>query len=132
MKLKLKEDPREWLKFTVVMAFAVALITFLLHRKQAVPLKVALGVGAALALALLVCAARPRWFRGFYRAGMTASFHVGQVMGRVMLTVFFLLVVTPLGLALRLCGKDLLATKRRTTASYWRAAKPVGPFDRQF
>ena len=132
MKLKLKEDPREWLKFTAVMAFAVALITFLLHRKHVVSLNGVLGVGTVLTLALLVCSVRPKWFRGFYRAGMTASFHVGQVMGRVMLTVFFLLIVTPLGLALRLCGKDLLATKRRTTASYWRAAKPVGPFDRQF
>lgn len=132
MKLKLKEDPREWLKFTAVMVFAVALITFLLHRKRVMPLEGVLSVEAVLALALLACAVRPRWFRGFYRGGMTASFHVGQVMGRVMLTVFFLLVVTPLGLILRLCGKDLLATKRRTTASYWRTAKPVGPLDRQF
>jgi hypothetical protein len=64
---------------------------------------------------------------------MTASFHVGQVTGKVLLTVFFLLVVTPLGLLLRITGKDLLGLKRNLEdASYWRDSRPPGPLDRQF
>ncbi|HTD84975.1 MAG TPA: SxtJ family membrane protein, partial [Candidatus Binatia bacterium] len=111
MRLKLKEKPREWLKFTAVMALMMTVLSFLAYRR-AFPFV----LGFAL-LALIVCAIRPRWFRGFYRAGMTVSFHIGQVIGRVLLTVFFLVVVTPLGLLLRIFGKDLLQLKRPAGAA---------------
>ena len=127
MKLKLKENPKEWLKFTAVMGVMVGVLSFLLYR-PAFP--IVLGVCLA---SLIVCAARPRWFRGFYRAGMTVSFHIGQVMGRILLTVFFLVVVTPMGLLLRLLGKDLLQLKRPAGANtYWRPAKTANQFDRMF
>jgi hypothetical protein len=81
-----------------------------------------------------LCALRPHWFRGFYRRGMTLSHYVGQCMGRVLLTLFFLVILTPLGLFLRLLGKDLLAMKKppATPATFWRPARPWGPLDRQF
>ena len=127
MRLKLKENPREWLKFTAVMALLLSVISFLLYR-PAFPFILGIAV-----LALIVCAVRPRWFRGFYRGGMTVSFHIGQVIGRILLTVFFLVIVTPLGLLLRLSGKDLLQLKRPTGAnSYWRVAKTGNQFDRMF
>ena len=133
MKLKLKEEPREWLKFTAVMALTSALVAFGLHRRQWLGREAFLGCLMALAIALGVCAVRPRWFWGFYRIGMTASWHVGQLMGRVLLTLLFLLVVTPLGLLLRLLGKDLLELKRQPNAtSYWRPVRKQGPLDRQF
>ena len=133
MKLKLKEEPREWLKFTGVMALAGAIVAFALHRKHVIPREAFIATLIVLVVALAICAVRPRWFRGFYRSGMTASWHVGQVMGRVLLTVFFLLLVTPMGLLLRLMGKDLLELKRRPDASsYWRVAKKPGPLDRMF
>jgi len=127
MRLKLKENPREWLKFTAVMALLLSVISFLLYR-PAFPFILGIAV-----LALIVCAVRPRWFRGFYRGGMTVSSHIGQVIGRILLTVFFLVIVTPLGLLLRLSGKDLLQLKRPTGAnSYWRVAKTGNQFDRMF
>jgi hypothetical protein len=132
MKLKLKEEPKEWLKFTAVMAVLGVVMAALLHRRRLIAIEVVAGVSIALALAICACAVRPRWFRGFYRAGMTASFRVGQALGWVWLTIFFVLLLTPLGLLLRLCGKDLLEVKRRKTDSYWRAARPPGGFDRQF
>jgi hypothetical protein len=132
MKLKLKEQPREWWKFTAVMSVFPAAIAWSLHRKHRIPTDAFVATLATLALVLVVCAWRPRWFRGFYRAGMTASFHVGQILGRIMLTSFFLLVLTPLGLLLRLLGKDLLATRRRKVDSYWHPARPWGPLHRQF
>ncbi len=133
MKLKLKEQPIEWQKFTAVMVAAAGAGLFLLRRKRVVSWNVVLAAGALLALALLLCALRPRWFRGFYRVGMTASFHVGQVMGWVALTIFFLAVLTPLGLLLRLLGKDLLRLKRaNNTGSYWHPTRASSPFDRQF
>jgi hypothetical protein len=127
MQLKLKENPREWLKFTAVMALMVSVLFFLIYRRA---FPVVLG---AAAVALIACGIRPHWFRGFYRGGMTVSFYVGQVMGRILLTFFFLVVVTPMGLLLRLFGKDLLQLKRRSGAdSYWRTAKTSNQFDRMF
>lgn len=133
MQLKLKENPREWLKFTVVMAVAAAVIAVILNRRGIIDRQILQLIGIVLVFTLMACSARPRWFRGFYRAGMTASFHIGQVMGRVLLTLFFLLAVTPLGWLLRLCGKDILHLKRnRSAASYWQPAKSSTQFDRQF
>jgi hypothetical protein len=127
MQLKLKESPKEWLKFTAVMALLAGVLSFMIYR-PAFPF-----VLVAALLTLIVCAIQPRWFRGFYRAGMTVSFHVGQVMGRILLTFVFLVVVTPMGLLLRLFGKDLLQLKRPPVASsYWRPAKTSNQFDRMF
>ena len=133
MTPKLKENPKEWWKFTAVMALALAIVSALLQRRKIISREMLFGVIGLLALALLCCALRPKWFRGFYRAGMTISFHLGQVIGVVLLTVFFLVVLTPIGLVLRLLGKDLLRLKRPPGAqTYWLSARPTHQFDRQF
>lgn len=87
-----------------------------------------------LAVAVLITACiRPDWFRGFYRGGMTVSFHIGQVIGKVLLTLFFFLLVTPLGLLLRLSGKDLLSLKKSPRAqTYWHEHRSSREFDRMF
>jgi len=118
--------------FTAVMAVVAGVVAFLLHRRKVIGIETLVGIAIATALAMCACAIRPRWFRGFYRVGMAASFRVGQVLGWLWLTLFFLLVLTPLGLLLRAFGKDLLAMKWRKTDTYWRTARPPGGFDRQF
>ena len=133
MKPRLKEEPKEWLKFTAVMAVVAGALAVSLHWKKVIPRPALVGALVLLVAVLLLCWSRPRLFRGFYRGGMTASFHVGQVMGRVLLTIFFLLVLTPLGLLLRLMGKDLLKLKRpANAATYWTDARSNQHFDRQF
>lgn len=133
MRLKLKEKPSEWVKFTAVMTVLAAVLTFLLHRRGYLPQSGLLAVWATLLFALVVCAFRPRLCRGFYRSGMTMTFHIGQVVASVLLVVLFLVVLTPLGLILRLLGKDLLAMRRRRDANtYWREAQKWGPLDRMF
>jgi hypothetical protein len=130
--LRLKENPREWQKFVTVMGTAANLIVWMLWWRGRLPLAVPVAV-AALALAVLIVALIcPRWFRGFYRGGMTVSFHIGQVVGKVLLTVFFFLVVTPLGLLLRLMGKDLLQLKRSPAKTWWQSAGNNRDFDRMF
>jgi hypothetical protein len=133
MQPKLKENPREWQKFTAVMVLMVALVCVALHRRGMMH-TTAMGVASvALILVVLASLVRPQSFRGFYRSGMTVSFHVGQVMGGIMLSVFFLLALTPLGLFLRLFGKDLLELKRDPAAkTYWRPARNNPNFDRMF
>jgi hypothetical protein len=67
----------EWQKFVAVMGTAANLVVRMLWWRGRLPLAV------PVALAVLIAALlRPRWFRGFYRAGMTVSFHFGQVVGK--------------------------------------------------
>jgi hypothetical protein len=64
---------------------------------------------------------------------MSFSFQIGQIIGKVILTLFVFIVVTPLGLLLRLLGKDLLQRKKTPEkATYWQKAKNNRNFDRMF
>lgn len=130
--LRLKENPREWQKFVAVMGTAANLIVWMLWWRGRLPLAVPVAVAALALMVLIVALICPCWFRGFYRGGMTVSFHFGQVVGKVLLTVFFFLVVTPLGLLLRLMGKDLLNLKRSSAKTGWQPAKNNRDFDRMF
>jgi hypothetical protein len=133
MKLRLKENPREWQKFAWVMATVVSVVACVLAYRARVSPRV-FGSILILMVGLAVWAVIwPRVFRWPYRIAMTASFHVGQFMGRVLLLIFFLFLVTPLGLLLRMAGMDLLHLRRGAQdQSYWRPAKPPGSFDRLF
>jgi len=133
VKPRLKENPKDWLKFTVVCCVVVMLIVRTLERRGVLRHGAALALFAIALGTLVLCIVRPTWFRSFYRAGMTVSFYVGQIVSRISLTVFFLLVVTPLGLLLRLFGKDLLHLKRKPASeSYWQPVNRPQNLNRQF
>jgi hypothetical protein len=131
--LRLKENPREWQKFVAVIGLAASAMAWLSWWRGKIPLVVPVMVASIAAAALLTALIQPRWFRGIYRSGMTVSFHIGQTIGKVMLTAFFFLVVTPLSLLLRMCGKDLLEMKPDPAdKTWWRPAKNNRDFDRMF
>jgi len=131
--LRLKENPREWQKFVAVMGVVANLIAWLPWWRGHLPLGVPVAVASLALLALVTALIQPQWFRGFYRGGMTVSFQIGQVIGKVMLTIFFFVVVMPMGLGLRLMGKDLLQLKRdRSDKTWWRPAKNSREFDRMY
>lgn len=131
--LRLKEKPSEWIKFTAVIGVAVNVPLALLWWKGALPGVVSLIAAGAALSAISTALIRPHWFRGFYRGGMTFSYHVGQIFGKVLLTVFFFIIVTPMGLLLRLLGKDLLKLKGTSDqTTYWQKAKSSREFDRMF
>lgn len=133
MRLKLKENPREWQKFTAAMAVALCTVTVLLWRRKIISPVALIWVLTLLGLALLLCLFRPRWFRLFYRAGMTLSTAIGYVVSTILLAMFFLFVLTPIGIMARILGKDLLKTRRDSHATtYWRPSKPNNHFDREF
>jgi predicted membrane metal-binding protein len=53
---------------------------------------------------------------------------LGKIVSPIALGVVFFLVITPLGLLMRLAGKDPLRLKfARTDASYWIRREPPGP-----
>lgn len=131
--LRLKENPIEWFKFTAVIAVVVNLILWAIHWNGNVPITVPAVAVVAAILIVTLAAIRPRWFRGLYRIGMTASYHTGQVIGTVLLILVFFLIVTPTGLFLRLLGKDLLLiSKSNRKATYWHDVSKPQNFDRMF
>lgn len=83
------------------------------------PLVVGLGgPGAALALLGLVA---PEVLRPVFVVWMGLAVVLGAVMTRVLLTLVFALIVVPIGLALRLAGKDPLDRRiDRARTTYWR------------
>ncbi len=74
---------------------------------------------AGLALVVLGTVA-PIILKPIYYAWMSLAFVLGFVMTRVILTVFFFVVLTPVGLVFRLIGRDALHRKLdRSAATYW-------------
>ena len=63
-----------------------------------------------------------------YSAWRRASLVIARVVNPLVLTILFLLLVTPVALLSRvLYGRDELRLKRRNEASYWITRSPPGP-----
>lgn len=131
---QLKTGDRDLRKFglTVGGVFAVLGVVMLLRHKAHYPYF--LGPGAVL---VAFGAVLPRVLKWVYIAWMSLAFVLGFVMAHVILTLFFFLVLTPVGLVARCVGKDFLSLKLdRSASSYWipRAPKPKTPadYERQF
>jgi hypothetical protein len=74
-----------------------------------------IGAGAWLAAALLI----PRALAPLNKAWITFGHVLGWINARIILGVVFFVVVTPIGLLLRLFGKDVLSLRLRRSQSYW-------------
>jgi hypothetical protein len=77
-------------------------------------------------LLVLLGALAPRALKLVYLGWMGLAITLGLVVSTVLLTVFFYLVVTPIGLGARLAGKDFLARKWSDGNSYW-LVRPASP-----
>ncbi len=77
-----------------------------------------LSVGSVL---MVLGLGAPKVLRPMYLVWMGLAVVLGFVMTRVLLTVVFVLVMVPIGLVLRLIGKDLLDRRPDPqAASYWK------------
>jgi Kef-type K+ transport system membrane component KefB len=133
MKIRLKEDPKEWRKNTLLTALALAVLSSILRWRGI--LSTPTWRIALLVLALLSLAAWffPRCFRAYYRASTRFGFWLSLLLARVILLLVFFAVITPLGWIFRLSGKDALRLKRSGNAiTYWSPANPNSPLDRLF
>jgi hypothetical protein len=91
------------------------------------------GLLALLAVVAVCALLQPRWFRGWYRLSLRLGFYSSQFIGRCVLMLFFIAVITPLGCFLRLAGKDPLQLKRPDRVpTYWHPSKDCSPLDRLF
>ena len=135
VQINWKPDARALRKFGVAMLVGFGLIGLLLqfgphHRPLAA--RVCWGFGAAAGLLGLTGtrAALP-----VYWAWMGLAFVMGSIMSRVVLTVFYFGMITPMGWGMRLAGRDKLRLRRRDVKTYWSDLPPPAGkagYERQF
>ena len=131
---KLKTDARDLRKFGLTVGGAFILLGVLLLLRHRSSYLAFCGAGALLAAFGVIWS---RALKFVYIAWMALAFTLGFVMSNVILTLFFFLFVTPIGLLARLFQKDFLARKwDKRAASYWiqcgRQVKTASTYERQF
>lgn len=111
--------------FGYLFAFVFALAAFWPLWPLAAPNPYWLTGAFAWLLAALVC---PRLLAPLYKAWMTFGHGLGWINARIILGLVFFVMVTPIGLVMRLAGKDLLRMRTRKSASYWvERGQPLDP-----
>lgn len=130
----LKTDTPNLRKFGVLVGGVAVLIGLVLLLRHKTNYPYLFWPGAIL---IAFGAVWPRALKYPYIAWMAMAFALGFVMSQVILTLFFFLLVTPIGLIARLFGKDFLNRKIDLQATtYWipreAKAKTPGSYEQQF
>jgi hypothetical protein len=121
IKIRLKPERRELRTFGIAGAIILLVITALRWRGAMVWQSGAGGGGAAALLFLALIA--PTVLRPLYVALSVITFPIGWVASHVLLAVLFFALITPLGLLLRLFGRDRMGRTRKD--SYYLPRKPA-------
>lgn len=133
MSRSLKEDPREWRKFTLSFTVMLSLLLWGMSRLGKVEGLQVYALAGTLVSAAGVAIVRPKWCRGFYRAGMGVGMLVGGWVISILLAVVFVVMVVPMGFVMRCVGYDPLELRAKPPGtSYWRKAGKLSGLDRLF
>ena len=129
--MRFKDTPSERRKFLLSLSIMLSIVVAVLLWWVIIPWPSAWLAWGAVAVGLCVGRGWEAVGRCIHRAGMTLGFCVGRVFGTLFLLLLFFVVLLPLGLALRLFGKDLLQMRRWQAGanSYWKTARPPGSLD---
>ena len=132
--VKWRPDAAELRRFAISMLVGFSLLgLFAVWRANGISTGslVLWGIGASLAIAAFI----PGLGRVAYLAVYLPTSIMGYVVSHVILTLMFFLIITPLGLALRLTGKDPLQQRRLKQKTGWmpvNAVKHEDSYYRQF
>jgi hypothetical protein len=131
---KIESSPKKLREFGFVVGgvlCAIGILSFWRGRGS-FPYFLVLGI-----ILVVLGAVKPSILKPVQKAWMTLAILMGWVMTRVFLSVLFYLAITPVGLLLRLMGKDLLDEKLEPQKqSYWKL-RPQTPrvptdYEKQF
>lgn len=131
--LRPAETPRRLSEFGTVLCLLVSGGVVVLWSQGRVPQVGAMAALGLLGLLLVLAWVWPGCMRPAYRVAMRFGEMMGGLVGTVLLSLLFLLVVTPMGWVLRLLGKDLLDARwKRGSGSMWRPVKRQPDLRRMF
>jgi hypothetical protein len=116
---KLKQDRAALRNFGLTMAAALALIGVAMHFVGHHPRR-AFWTWVVAAAFLFFGLVAPRALKGIHRAWMALAFVLGWFVSRIILGVIFFGIITPIGVVMKLAGKDVLHEKiDRSAMTYW-------------
>jgi uncharacterized membrane protein len=123
-------DRKQLLSFGLIMAAAFGILALIRARHHTLDRVtfVYLAAGCAFALTGL---ALPRVLEPVYRVWMKLAEGLGWINTRIILVVVYYLVVTPIGLVMRLAGRSPIAS-RSDAKSYWKAGTRHSYGDKHF
>jgi len=132
---QIKTDRLALRKFGLLVGGVLAVlgILFLVRGRAHYPYFLAPGA-ALIVLGLML----PGILKQIYIAWMALAIVLGFIVSHAILTLFFFLVITPIGLTARLFGKDFLRLRlQRQAPTYWLPRERRGPktpadYERQF
>ena len=79
----------------------------------------------------LIGLVRPEWLKPVFVGLTLATWPIGWVVSNLLMGLLYYGVITPIGLAIRLAGRDLLARKLdRAAETYWEPYNPDRGMDR--
>ncbi len=127
MSAEIKTDNASLKKFGLTMAVALLVIAGIVFIKHKEPNAVLLG----LALVFLLCSfVFPRALKYVYIAWMKLAFVLGWINTRILLSLVFYLIFTPIGLIMRLFNDPMERRIDKDRQSYW-IKKENKPFNKQ-
>jgi len=132
--IDIKRNPsqRELKWFGVLLAAFFASVAGLLWWRAAQPTAAAVTLGIGLVL-VAVYTALPNVRRWVFLGWMYAALPIGWAVSHLLLAIVYYLVITPIGLTMRLFGYDPMSRRAdHDAATYWVRRKPESDLARYF
>ena len=127
-----KPDPKRLRSFGLILGLLLAIFAWRYHHKGYAIAPWLFGIGL---LSALTASMRPLWLAPVERNWMKVARVIARVNTFVILTLLYYLVITPLGLILRLTSGDPLSRAYGKEASYWKrrtSGEDLTSYERQF
>jgi Saxitoxin biosynthesis operon protein SxtJ len=130
----IKQSSKDLRKFGITVGLVFILLAFLLFRKHS---GVYISIGILGAILFLIGLVFPIILKPLHKVWMTIAILIGWIMTRLILMLFFFIILTPISFLARLFGKRFLDLKiDYSKKSYWelREKKKLskGDYERQF
>jgi len=113
----IKSEKSDLLKFGITVGLVLMIISGFLIWKEKESYQIFLGIGTII---LLTSTTKPIILKPLYLTWMALGLIIGWIMTRVILSLLFYFILTPIGLALRLFGKKVIELRwNKSKKSYW-------------
>ena len=130
----IKSEKSDLRKFGLTVGIVLMIIAGLLFWKEKESSQIFFGVGAIILLTTITI---PVILKPVYSIWMVFGIIIGWIMTRIILSLLFYIILTPIGLVLRLFGKQVLELRwNKSEQSYWnyriKENFDHGNYERQF